>query len=68
MKRAAVAVSQDNDDIAKQCLAMKVELEQSGKALQMQLDEAKTSEDNLKERCAEIEEKLRDYRVKQKGL
>ncbi len=68
MKRAAVAVSQDNDDIAKQCLAKKVELEQSGKALQVQLDEAKTSKDNLKERYAEIEEKLRDYRVKQKGL
>lgn len=68
MKRAAVAVSQDNDDIAKQCLSKKVELEQSGKALQIQLDEAKTSKDTLKERYAEIEEKLRDYRIKQKGL
>lgn len=68
MKRAAVAVSQDNDDIAKQCLAKKVELEQTGKALQVQLDEAKTSKDTLKERYADIEEKLRDYRIKQKGL
>ena len=68
MKRATVAVSQDNDDIAKQCLAKKVELEQTGKALQVQLDEAKTSKDTLKERYADIEEKLRDYRVKQKGL
>ncbi len=68
MKRAAVAVSQDNDDIAKQCLSKKVELEATGKALQVQLDEAKTSKDTLKERFAEIEEKLRDYRVKQKSL
>lgn len=68
MKRAAVAVSQDNDDIAKQCLTKKVELEQNAKALQVQLDEAKTSKESLKERYAEIEEKLRDYRVKQKGL
>ena len=68
MKRAAVAVSQDNDDIAKQCLAKKVELEQGGKSLQTQLDEAKTAKDTLKDRYAEIEEKLRESRVKQKGL
>ncbi len=68
MKRAAVAVSQDNDDVAKQCLTKKVELEQNGKSLQTQLDDAKASKDTLKERYADIEEKLREYRVKQKGL
>jgi len=68
VKRAATAVSQDNDDVAKQCLAKKIELEANGKSLQAQLDEAKTSKEALKERYADIEEKLREYRVKQKSL
>lgn len=68
VKRAAVAVSQDNDEIAKQCLSKKIELEANGKALQAQMDEAKTAKDALKERYAEIEEKLREYRIKQKSL
>lgn len=68
VKRAAVAVSQDNDDVAKQCLAKKIELEANGKSLQTQLDEAKASKEALKERYADIEEKLREYRVKQKSL
>lgn len=68
MKRAAIAVAQENDEIARQCLTKKVEIEQTLKSLEVQLQDATTSKQSLKDRYSEMEEKLREYRIKQKDL
>ena len=63
-KRAATAVEHNNDEVAKQCLLKKQELNQSAQSLTVQLAEQKKSSASLKERQAELDEKFRDFQKK----
>lgn len=67
-KRAAVAVQQNSDDMARQCLLKKQECSQSLQAFEAQLTEQKKTTAMLKERHAELQAKLRDFRSKKNEL
>ncbi len=60
-KRAAVAVGAGNDDIAKQCLEKRRDLNQVVQGLQTQLDSQKINTANLKGQYGEVEAKLREF-------
>lgn len=67
-KRAAVAVQQNNDELARQCLLKKQELAQKASMLTTQLEEQKTNTANLKQRYSEIEEQYKDFQRKKANL
>jgi phage shock protein A len=67
-KRAAVAVQQNNDDVAKQCLQKKSELAQNAAMLTAQLQEQKNATANLKKRYEEISEQYKDFQRKKASL
>lgn len=67
-KRAAVAVQQNNDELARQCLQKKQELAQKANMLTTQLEEQKTNTANLKKRYSEIEEQYKDFQRKKANL
>lgn len=67
-KRAAVAVGQNNDDVARQCLQKKQELVQNLAALNAQLEAQKQSTAQFKARHAEIEQQMREFQQKKAGL
>jgi len=67
-RRAATAVEKDNDDLAKQCLAKKVELNQAMQGIAVQLEQQKKANASLKESSAITEEKLRDFQNKKGGM
>lgn len=63
-KRALLAVQQNNDDLARTCLAKKQELSQSLAMFETQLVEQKKASALLKARSAELQDKLREFRAK----
>lgn len=67
-KRAAVAVSQNNEDIARQCLQKKNEATQQAQSLATQLQQQKEASAALKERYAEFQNKLREFQTKKQDL
>jgi phage shock protein A len=67
-RRAAAAVQQNDDELAKQCLQKKQELNQNAFSLQSQLAEQQKTTISLKERANELDEKLREFRNKKKDL
>lgn len=67
-QRAVMAVQQNNDDIAKQCLMKKQELKQAAETLTRSLEEQKINTENLKVRHAELDAKYREFRVKKDGM
>lgn len=67
-KRAMVAVQQNNDDMARQCLSKKQEFSQQLLQMEQQLAEQKKTTAMLKERHAEINAKLKDFRSKKSEL
>jgi phage shock protein A len=67
-KRAAVAVQQNNDELARQCLQKKQEALQKSQMLSGQLEEQKTASANLKKRVGELEEQYKDFQRKKANL
>jgi phage shock protein A len=67
-KRAAVAVQQNNDELARQCLQKKQELNQSIATLTPQLEAQKQSTVDLKAKYKELEEQLRGFHQKKANL
>ncbi len=67
-KRATLAVQQNNDDIAKQCLMKKRELNEQAQILTKQLEDQKTTTAALRSRHAEFESKLKEFMVKKDGM
>jgi phage shock protein A len=67
-KRAAVAVGAGNDDVAKQCLAKKQEENVKLQSLQAQVTTQKQNTAALKERCQEMESKLRDFQARKNDM
>ena len=67
-KRALVAVQQNNDEMARQCLSKKQENAQALQQLEAQLVEQKKTTAMLKERHAELNAKLKDFRMKKSEL
>lgn len=67
-KRAQTAVQQDNDDLARQCLAKKQEFSAMAQQLDAQLTEQKKTNSMLKERHAELKGKLTEFRSKKNEM
>lgn len=67
-KRAATAVQQNNDDLAKQCLLKKRDLNEQGQGLNGQLTDQKETTANLKARYAELDGKLKEFMAKQGSM
>ncbi|MBU6452840.1 MAG: PspA/IM30 family protein [Cyanobacteria bacterium REEB67] len=67
-KRAAVAVQNNNDEIARQCLERKVTHNQNIQSLNTQLAEQKKTLAALKQQYAEMEEQLRLFNIKKQGI
>lgn len=67
-KRAAVAVQQNNDEIAKQCLQKKQEHKVSHESMTQQLADQKKTTATLKERYAELGEQFKDFQRKKADL
>lgn len=66
--RAAVAVSQNNDDVAKQCLTKKQECVQQVQSLETQLSEQKNLTVSLREKSKDVENALREFQRKKADL
>jgi phage shock protein A len=67
-RRAAAAVQKEDDDLAKQCLAKKVELNQAMQGIDVQLEQQKKANASLKESYSVTEEKLREFHNKKGGM
>jgi phage shock protein A len=67
-KRAAIAVQQNNDEIARECLQKKQDLLQNINMLTGQLQEQKASTANLKKRYEELGEQYKDFQRKKASL
>ncbi len=67
-KRAMQAVQQNNDEIARQCLSKKQELAQTLSSLEAQLTEQRNTIAMTKERFAEIQKKLQEFRSKKSEI
>lgn len=63
-KRALVAVQQNNDDLARQCLSKKQELAQTLQSQEAQRSEQQKTTAMLKERHKELKAKLDDFKMK----
>lgn len=67
-QRAALAVQQKNDDVARQCLKKKQELEEEAQSLQMQLDEQEKVSISLKNRLIQMEREFSEFKLKKQQL
>ena len=67
-KRAMMAVEQNNDDLARQCIAKKKEFSEHVQGLTSQLAEQKNSTTAMKQKLSEIEEEYRDFKVKKQAM
>lgn len=67
-KRAAVAVQNNNEQIARECLVKKSEAAQLDQELQTQLRQQQETTKQLKERYRETQEKLREVRTQQQNI
>lgn len=61
-KRAAVAVQQNNDDLARQCIQRKQELKTAGEANEAQLNEQKAMNARLKQQKQEVEQQYEVFK------
>lgn len=67
-KRAALAITQGSEDVARQALQKKQDCSTAIENLNSQMEEQKKTTASLKERFKEMEQKLRDFEVKKKEL
>jgi phage shock protein A len=67
-KRAEVAVQNNNDDVAKQCLQKKNEAAQHQQELTAQLAQQKANTADLKQKYAEMEEQARQFQAKKSSM
>ena len=67
-QRAALAVQQKNDDIARQCLQKKKDQEAEAESLEIQLEEQKRVSVSLKERLIQVEREFSDFKLKKQQL
>jgi phage shock protein A len=67
-KRAELAISKGDEDLAKQCLQKRQEAEQGLAHLKTQLDAQKSATKALRDRNNEQEQKLRDFATKKKDM
>ncbi|CAN5581688.1 phage shock protein PspA [soil metagenome] len=67
-KRAMMAVEQNNDDLARQCIAKKKEFGDHVQSLTTQLAEQKNSTTAMKQKLGEIEEEYRQFKVKKQAM
>ncbi|MDX1989567.1 MAG: PspA/IM30 family protein [Candidatus Obscuribacter sp.] len=67
-RRAAVAVGQNNDEVARQCIQKKVDLTQHKESLTSQLEEQKKTTAELKRRYGEMELQLKDFQRKKAAM
>lgn len=67
-QRAGLAVQQKNDDIARQCLQKKKDLEVEAESLQLQLDEQGRVSQSLKERLLQVEREFSEFKLKKQQL
>lgn len=67
-KRAIMAVEQNNDDLARQCIAKKKEFSEHVQSLTAQLTEQKNSTTAMKQKLNEIEEEYREFKVKKQAM
>ncbi|MBP6348361.1 MAG: PspA/IM30 family protein [Candidatus Obscuribacter sp.] len=67
-KRAALAVGQNNDEVAKQCLQKKVELAKQEAALTSQIEEQKKQTGQLKTHFAKLDQEYKDFRLKKQSM
>ncbi|MFA7336944.1 MAG: PspA/IM30 family protein [Candidatus Obscuribacterales bacterium] len=67
-KRAIMAVEQNNDDLARQCIAKKKEFSEHVQSLTTQLTEQKNSTTAMKQKLSEMEEEYRDFKVKKQAM
>ncbi|MCB9469418.1 MAG: PspA/IM30 family protein [Cyanobacteriota/Melainabacteria group bacterium] len=66
--RAALAVQQKNDDIARQCLQKKKEMEVELESLNMQLEEQKRISLSMNDRRIQVERELSEFKLKKQQL
>jgi len=67
-KRATVAVTAGNDEVAKECLVRKQEQNQSIQSLQSQLAAQKQNSASLKERYQEVDAKLKSFMARKNDM
>lgn len=67
-KRAELAITKGDEDLAKQCLQKRQEAEQGLAHLKTQLEAQKSATKALRERNNEQEQKLRDFATQKKNL
>lgn len=67
-KRATVAVTNGNDEVAKECLVRKQEQNQNIQSLQSQLAAQKQNSASLKERYQEVEAKLKSFMARKNDM
>jgi phage shock protein A len=67
-QRATVAVQQNNDELARQCLKKREEANSQAAALMQQLQDQKAATATLKERYKDIEGKMREFQTKKQNL
>ena len=66
--RAALAVQRKDDDIARQCLQKKKEMEVELESLNMQLEEQKRISLSMNERRVQVERELSEFKLKKQQL
>lgn len=66
--RAALAVQQKNDDIARQCLQKKKDMEVELQSLNMQLEEQNRISHSMNERRIQVERELSEFKLKKQQL
>ncbi|MBX9938328.1 MAG: PspA/IM30 family protein [Candidatus Obscuribacterales bacterium] len=67
-KRAALAVGQNNDEVARQCILKKVELTKHQESLSAQLTDQKKASADLKRRYGELELQQKDFQRKKQAM
>ena len=67
-KRAELAITKGDEDLAKQCLQKRQESEQNLAHLKTQLEAQKSATKALKERNSEHEQKMRDFQTQKKNM
>jgi len=67
-KRSMMAVEQNNDDLARQCIAKKKDFKEHVDTLTAQIGEQKKATAALKQRLNELEEEYRDFKIKKQSM
>lgn len=67
-QRAGMAVQQNNDELARECLKKREEATQQVAQLEMQLKEQKVATTSLKQRFQDVEQQMREFQTKKSNL